>query len=186
MDIGNAIRTIRKRKNITIAQICEDTGLSQGFMSQVETNKTSPSIATLENIANALKVPLAYLLLRKEERMQIVRKADRMITTSGPERLKVEHLGAAKNMRMVMVELPPGASTGETPHAHEGEEVHLVIKGRIYAEHGEDTAEFGEGDSFSWNACTPHLVRNIGEEAAVILISVYTEAEQGEPYFGRQ
>ncbi len=34
-------------------------------MSQVETNKTSPSIATLENIARALRVPLAYLLLKK-------------------------------------------------------------------------------------------------------------------------
>lgn len=66
MDIGATIRAIRKRKNITIAQICDTTGLSQGFMSQVETNKTSPSIATLENIAQALKVPLAYLLLKKK------------------------------------------------------------------------------------------------------------------------
>ncbi|NBD24178.1 helix-turn-helix domain-containing protein [Paenibacillus glycinis] len=182
MDIGTAIRAIRKRKNVTIAQICEDTGLSQGFMSQVETNKTSPSIATLENIAKALKVPLAYLLLQKEDRMQIVRRADRKVTTSGPERLKVEHLSAAKNMRMMLVEMPPGGSTGETPRAHEGEEVHLVIKGRIYAEQGEDAAEFGEGDSFSWNACTPHLVRNIGEETAVVLIAIYTETEQAEPY----
>ncbi|MGO4375004.1 helix-turn-helix domain-containing protein, partial [Paenibacillus sp. MCAF20] len=77
MDIGSNIRAIRKRKNITIAQICEETGLSQGFMSQVETNKTSPSIATLESIAGALKVPLAYLLLKKEDRMHIVRKNDR-------------------------------------------------------------------------------------------------------------
>ncbi|MBO7747981.1 cupin domain-containing protein [Paenibacillus sp. MWE-103] len=185
MDIGTNIRAIRKRKNITIAQICEDTGLSQGFMSQVETNKTSPSIATLENIAGALGVPLAYLLLKKEERMQIVRKGDRKITTSGPERLKVEHLGAAKSMRMMLVELPPGGSTGEEPRAHEGEEVHLVVRGRIYAGQGEDAAEFGEGDSFSWNACIPHLVRNIGEDTAVVLIAVYTETEQAEPYYDR-
>ena len=66
MDIGSTIRAIRKRKKITIAQICEETGLSQGFMSQVETNKTSPSIATLDNIAKALNVPLPYLLMKKE------------------------------------------------------------------------------------------------------------------------
>lgn len=177
MDIGSTIRAIRKRKNITIAQICEETGLSQGFMSQVETNKTSPSISTLENIAQALNVPLAYLLLKKEERMNIVRKDDRRITTSGSEKLKVEHLSSTKNMRMMLVEMPPGASTGETPHAHEGEEVHVVIKGRIYAEQGEDSAEFGEGDSFSWNACTPHLVRNIGVNTAIVLISIYTESD---------
>jgi len=175
MDIGSNIRAIRKRKNITIAQICEETGLSQGFMSQVETNKTSPSISTLESIASALKVPLAYLLLKKEDRMSIVRKADRKITTSGSENLKVEHLGSAKNVRMMLVEFPPGASTGDVPHAHEGEEVHVVMKGRVYAEQGEDAAEFEEGDSFSWNACTPHLVRNIGEDTAIVLISHYTE-----------
>ncbi|MGM1045661.1 MAG: helix-turn-helix domain-containing protein [Bacillota bacterium] len=177
MDIGSNIRAIRKRKNITIAQICEETGLSQGFLSQVETNKTSPSIATLENIAQALKVPLAYLLLKKEERMGIVRKEERKITTSGVENLKVEHLSSTKNVRMMLVEFPPGASTGEVPHAHEGEEVHVVIKGKIYAEQGEDHAEFGEGDSFSWNACTPHLVKNIGDEQAIVLISVYTETD---------
>ncbi|WP_410511228.1 XRE family transcriptional regulator [Paenibacillus sp. BR2-3] len=177
MDIGSTIRSIRKRKNITIAQICDATGLSQGFMSQVETNKTSPSISTLENIALALKVPLAYLLLKKEDRMGIVRKNERRITTSGAENLKVEHLSSTKNVRMRLVEFPPGASTGDEPHAHEGEEVHLVIKGRIYAEQGEDAAEFGEGDSFSWNACTPHVVRNIGDDTAIVLISIYTENE---------
>lgn len=179
MDIGSTIRAIRKRRNITIAQICEETGLSQGFMSQVETNKTSPSISTLENIAQALKVPLAYLLLKKEDRMSIVRKAERRITTSGSENLKVEHLSSTKNVRMMLVEFPPGASTGDVPHAHEGEEVHVVIKGRIYAEQGEDAAEFGEGDSFSWNACTPHVVRNIGEDTAIVLISIYTESDSG-------
>jgi transcriptional regulator with XRE-family HTH domain len=177
MNIGSTIRTIRKRKNITIAQMCEETSLSQGFMSQVETNKTSPSIATLESIAKALKVPLAYLLLQQEERMNIVRNGERKITQSGAGNLKVEHLSSTKNVRMMLVEFPPGASTGDTPHAHEGEEVHMVIKGRIYAEQGEDTAEFGVGDSFSWNACVPHFVRNISEEPATVLISIYTESD---------
>lgn len=115
MDIGATIRAIRKRKNITIAQICDTTGLSQGFMSQVETNKTSPSISTLENIAQALKVPLAYLLLKKEERMQIVRKDERRITTSGAAELKVEHLSSTQNVRMSIVEFPPGAMIGDAP-----------------------------------------------------------------------
>ncbi|WP_138750884.1 helix-turn-helix domain-containing protein [Paenibacillus sinopodophylli] len=182
MDIGATIRTIRKRKNITIAQICEATGLSQGFMSQVETNKTSPSIATLENIAQALHVPLPFLLLKKDERMSFVRKNERKLTTTGPEHLKVEHLSSTKNVKMMLVEFPPGASTGAAPHAHEGEEVHVVIKGKVHAAQGEDEAEFEEGDSFSWNACTPHLVRNIGVETAIVLISIYTESENGQDF----
>ncbi|WP_017815143.1 helix-turn-helix domain-containing protein [Paenibacillus shenyangensis] len=183
MDIGSNIRAIRKRKNITIAQICEITGLSQGFMSQVETNKTSPSISTLESIAKAIEVPLAYLLLKEDERMRVVRKNERMITTSGSDKLKVEHLSSTKKVRMRIVEFPSGASTGDLPYAHEGEEVHIVIKGKIYAEQGEDSGEFEEGDSFSWNACTPHIVRNIGEDTAVVLICVYAEKEGEQDFY---
>ncbi|WP_040951780.1 helix-turn-helix domain-containing protein [Gorillibacterium massiliense] len=182
MDIGSTIRAIRKRKNITIAQICEKTGLSQGFMSQVETNKTSPSIVTLESIAAALNVPLSYLLLKKEERMSIVRKDERKSTTSGTDQLKVEHLSSTKNMRMMLVEFPPGTSTGTVPHAHEGEEVHVVIKGTVQVTQGEDTAELSEGDSFSWNACSPHLVRNLSDDQAIVLITLYTETEHGLDY----
>lgn len=177
MDIGSTIRAIRKRKNITIAKLCEETGLSQGFMSQVETNKTSPSISTLENIADALNVPLAYFLLKKEERMNVVRKAERKVTTSGKDLLKVEHLSASKHVKTRIVTFPPGTATGAEPHAHEGEEVHLVIKGTIYAKQGEDSFILNEGDSFSWNACTPHLVKNMTDETATVLISVYTETE---------
>ena len=43
MDIGSKIRAIRNKKNITIAQMCEETGLSKGFISNVENNNTSPS-----------------------------------------------------------------------------------------------------------------------------------------------
>jgi quercetin dioxygenase-like cupin family protein len=52
-----------------------------------------------------------------------------------------------------------------------------VIKGTIIIEQGEDSEQLNEGDSFSWNACTPHLVRNAGDETAVVLIAVYTDAE---------
>jgi len=180
VDIGSSIRAIRKRKGITIAQICEQTGLSQGFMSQVETNKTSPSISTLDSIAQALKVPLAFLLLKKDERMKIIRKEERTRTTSGSDQLLVEHLGATRNLRMVVVSMPPGTSTGEEQHAHEGEEVHVVLKGNLYVEQGEDSAELGEGDTFSWNACVPHIVRNIGEETATVVIAVYKEADYDE------
>lgn len=175
MNIGAMIRSIRKRKNITIAEICKETGLSQGFMSQVETNKTSPSINTLEHIAQTLQVPLSYLLLQQEERMNVVRKEERELTSSGPDQLKVSHLGHTSNMRMMLVEVPSGASTGELPIAHQGEEVHLVVKGTIYAEQGEDQFELHEGDSFSWNASVPHRVKNIGEDTAIVLISVYKE-----------
>ncbi|MDF2938074.1 MAG: DNA-binding protein [Paenibacillaceae bacterium] len=182
MDIGASVRAIRKRKGITIARICEDTGLSQGFLSQVETGRTSPSIATLESIARALSVPLPYLLLQNDERMNIIRKSERKITASGSENLRVEHLALTRHMRMMMVEVPAGGSTGSEIHAHPGEEIHLVVKGKIWARQGEDEGVFEEGDSFSWNACVPHIVKNVGEETALVLIAVQKDEAEGEDH----
>ncbi|WP_308302477.1 cupin domain-containing protein [Peribacillus deserti] len=68
----------------------------------------------------------------------------------------------------MIVEFPPGASIGE-PHSHEGEECHLVLEGKIHADQGED--------SFSRNASVPHFVKNIGDEKAVVFISIYSDTE---------
>ncbi|GAA0472017.1 helix-turn-helix domain-containing protein [Alkalibacillus silvisoli] len=174
MDIGTKIRAIRNRKKITIAQMCEGTGLSKGFISNVENNNTSPSINTLNTIASFLSVPLPYLLLEKKKQMQVIRKNSRDQSTFNG--LKVEHLTSKGGLRMMMVELPTGATIGE-PHSHEGEECHLVLEGKILAEQGEDSVVVEEGDSFSWNASVPHFVKNIGNEKAVVLISIYSDTE---------
>lgn len=174
MDIGSKIRTIRNRKKITIAQMCEGTGLSKGFISNVENNHTSPSISTLQTIAKFLEVPLPYLLLEKQQRMRVVKKNERTYSTHN--QLKVEHIASKDGLRMMMVEFPPGSSMGEE-NAHEGKENHLVLEGKVLAQQGEDSVIAEEGDSFSWNACVPHFVKNIGDEKAVILISIYSEAK---------
>ncbi len=179
MDIGSQIRAIRKQRGITIAQLCEGTGLSKGFMSLIENNKTSPSISTLESIANYLKVPLPYLLLKKEERMHIVRKHERKTSFYGKDQIKVEHLTDKKGLRLLLLEIPPGYPTVEEPNVHSGEESHLVLKGKVMAIQGEDTAILEEGDTFTWSACVPHLVRNLGEEPALLLIASYSESDNG-------
>lgn len=180
MDIGSTIRAIRNRKNITIAQMSEGTGLSKGFISNMENNNTSPSIQSLQAVAQFLNIPLPYLLLEKEQKMRVVRKEERQYTTYSKEKIKVEHLTSKGGLTMQRVEFPPGASTGDASHAHEGEECHLVLQGTILAEQGEDSVVLEEGDAFSWNACVPHFVQNIGEGTAIVLIAVYTGGESAD------
>ncbi|NEU32014.1 helix-turn-helix domain-containing protein [bacterium LRH843] len=177
MDIGSNIRAIRNRKKITIAQMSEATGLSKGFISNMENNNTSPSINTLQSVADFLGIPLPYLLLKKDQRMRVVKKDERKYTTYKKENLKVEQLISKGGLTLQHVEIPPGASTGDKPHTHEGEECHVVLQGKVLAEQGEDTVIVEEGDSFSWNASVPHFVKNIGEEKAKILIAIYTDTE---------
>jgi transcriptional regulator with XRE-family HTH domain len=174
LDIGSKIRAIRKRKKVTIAQMCEGTGLSKGFISNVENNNTSPSISTLQTIAGYLGVPLPYLLLEKKQHLRVVRKDERTYSTFN--NLKIEHITSMGGLRLRSVEFPPGASIGDA-HAHEGEECHLVLEGKVMAEQGEDSVVLEKGDSFSWNASVPHTVKNIGDTKAVVLIAVYSDTD---------
>lgn len=106
--------------------------------------------------------------------MSVVRKNEREYTIAKGTDLKVENLAMRGSLSMRLVEIPPGASTGEKK-AHEGEECHLVLKGKILAEQGEDSFILEEGDTFSWCASVSHYVKNIGDDTAVVLISVNTE-----------
>jgi len=177
MEIGATIRTIRKKKGITIGQLCEATGLSQGFLSLVENNKTSPSLNTLDSIAGALEVPLSFLLLKQEERMKVTRKDGRTFSLY-KDQLKVEHLGEEGGLRLLLIEIPPGPPANLDTNVHEGVECHLVLKGKLLAKQGEDEYTVEEGDSFSWQSFVPHYVANIGEEAALVLIASYNESRK--------
>lgn len=179
MEIGATIRAIRKRRGITIGQLCEATGLSQGFMSLVENNKTSPSLATLESIATFLQVPLAFLLLKQEERMKVVRKDERSFSMY-KDRLKVEHLSEEGGLRLMMIEIPAGMPGQGEVSVHEGVECHMVLKGQVRVSQGEDEYTLEEGDTFSWQASVPHKVTNIGDDSAVILIASYNESRKAQ------
>ncbi|MFX3625635.1 MAG: helix-turn-helix domain-containing protein [Ectobacillus sp.] len=176
MNIGENIRTIRNLRRITIAELCEGTGLSKGFVSQVENGKTSPSIATLQSIADFLNIPLPYLLLEPDQKMKVVRKPERTVSEFGANKIKIEHLtpNQSDGLRMMIGHLPPGTSTGNDQHAHAGEEVHLMLQGKVLAEQGEEKFILEEGDCFYWLASIPHKVTNIGDTDAKILISVYS------------
>src|SRR4028119_2114031 len=75
--VGAQIRRLRTDLGLTLAQIGEQTGLNVGYLSQVETDKASPSLETLAALADALEVPIAWLLVEATPPPKVVRKADR-------------------------------------------------------------------------------------------------------------
>lgn len=62
MDLGTAIKTIRKRKGITARELAIMTEISANAMCSIENNKAFPAKATINKICKALNIPPAYLL----------------------------------------------------------------------------------------------------------------------------
>lgn len=71
MSIGAAIKLCRDRKNLTLADLSEKSGLSSSYISLLENNKRDPNLSKVELISEALNIPLSLLLFLSEEKEKI-------------------------------------------------------------------------------------------------------------------
>ena len=62
MNIGHALKLCRSAKNLSLEELAGYAGLSQSYLSMIETNKRDPTLATIEKLATALDIPMPILL----------------------------------------------------------------------------------------------------------------------------
>ena len=110
MQLGKKIRDLRLRRGLTVQQLAEASGLSKGFISQVENSRTSPSLATLQDLARSLETSVAYLVVEEEQVPHVVRAGERPTLQVGGNTSTVEVLSAQprRNLELIQAELPPG------------------------------------------------------------------------------
>jgi mannose-6-phosphate isomerase-like protein (cupin superfamily) len=128
-----------------------------------------PSLDALGEIAAALDVPVAWLLVDSSPAPRVVRAADRPRATTGDlaEATEVDG-GTSRDLCIIEAVVPAGHRTGV--HAHAGDEHHVVLSGRWRMTQGEHTVELGPGDYLAWDPSIPHDVENIGDAPASLLI----------------
>ena len=167
--VGAQVRKLRTDRGLTLAQVGERTGLNVGYLSQVETDKASPSLETLAAIADSFDVPIAWLLMDAAPPPRVVRYEERRLETlpMGGQLEEVDG-GYARGLRMVEGKMLPGASTGLMTDP--GEEHHLVLEGQVRLRQGDFVADLGPGDYLVWDGAFPHSAENIGDCPSRILI----------------
>lgn len=173
MEIGTKIKAYRLREGLTIPQLSETTGLSRGFISQLENGKASLSIDSLGKIASALNVPVKDFLEEKGFSPEVVRRDARPAIKIGtsPE-MQILSSAFGRSLQVLMIELPAGYQCGENDHSHEGEEFIMVLSGRITAKQGSFEAELNTGDSIHIDSASPHICINSGEDTAKLIIAL--------------
>ena len=183
MQLGKKIRDLRLRRGLTVQQLAVATGLSKGFISQVENSRTSPSLATLQDLARSLETSVAYLVVEEEQVPHVIRAGERPRLQVGGNTSLVEVLSAQpkRNLELILVELPAGVTAGDKRHYHHGEEVVLCVEGRVSLTCGEHVIVLESGDSCHYDGRVPHAVENAGPAAARILIAMTPAAF--EPMF---
>lgn len=174
MQLGRKIRDLRLRRGLTVQQLAEASNLSKGFISQVENSRTSPSLATLRDLAVALATSVAYLVVEEDQVPHLVRREERPRLQVGGNTSKVEVLSAVpkRNLEMLLLEFPPGMSAGENRLYHHGEECLVVIDGRIRLSCGEHVLILESGDSCHYDGRVPHSIENCGTDWARVMLSI--------------
>jgi transcriptional regulator with XRE-family HTH domain len=174
VQLGKKIRDLRLRRGMTVQQLAAASDLSKGFISQVENEHTSPSLATLQDLARALETSVAYLVLEEDQVPFVVRSKDRRRLSLSVNSPGIEVLSASpkRNLEVLIAELPAGVPAGDQRHHHHGEECVLCMEGRVTLTLGENTLALETGDSCHFDGRVPHAFENAGDTLARVLIAI--------------
>lgn len=181
--ISNKIKEIRKEKGITIQEVADRAGVSKGLISQIENNRTIPSLLVLINIINALNIDLNEFFKDFNSELDsspvVVRKKDTYSPFEKESAIGFHYKRIftsamdSSTMDIVLLELLPDA---QRPMVEtEAYEYKYIISGQVEYIFNDQKISLEEGDSIFFNGRLSHTPRNVGSEKAVMLIVYFFE-----------
>lgn len=160
MKIGEKIKELRITKNLTQEELADRAELSKGFISQLERDLTSPSIATLIDILQVLGTDLKEFFQDTTDEQIVFKYSDYFEKTDTNLKNKIEWIipNAQKNiMEPIRLTLEPGGST-YPDNPHEGEEFGYVLTGSITIHIGNKKYKAKKGESFYITPNSTHYI----------------------------
>ena len=169
-NLGPLIRKQRKALGLTLQATCARVGLSVGYLSQVERDYATPSLGTLEQIAQALNVGVEYFISVPRPADSLTRASGRAQFSLDDSSIVCEALGTdfpGAELSSYILNVPPGYVSEIV--SHEGEEVVYILEGEITQLLGDERFRMRAGDSRHYTGNTRHAWSNPGDTAARIL-----------------
>lgn len=172
MSIGDKLRQLRLQRNLTQEEMADRCELSKGFISQVERDLASPSIATLTDMLECLGSNLQEFFSEKHDEKIVFSEGD-MFVKEDAETLhgSITWLipSAQKNsMEPILVHLDADGQTQEIP-PHDGEEFGYVLSGSVTLVLGGKRYKVRTGESFCIHPAAAHCIINTGKRPATFI-----------------
>lgn len=171
MNIGEKIKSIRLQKNLTQEELANRCELTKGFISQVERDKTSPSIATLVDILESLGTNLQSFFNEEKKEKIIFTKEDIFVQENEELKHKIEWIvpNAQKNdMEPIIITLEEkGMSTTHKPF--EGEVFGYVLSGTVKLHIDENTFDVEEQECFYHKCNKSFYLENLYKNKCKVL-----------------
>ena len=181
MDIGGRLRSVRESRNLSQRDLAARAGLTGGASSLIEQNKSSPSVASLKALLDAIPLSLSEFFSEVENAgpPKYFYGASEFVELSPQDiglgdsaaRLSLRQLGnaAQHSLQLLHEHYPPGTDTGPDMLKHEGEEAGIVISGIIEVTVADQVRVLNPGEGYLFESRLPHRFRNIGDKQCVIV-----------------
>lgn len=169
MDIGKRLKELRLQNDLTLTDLASRCELTKGFLSQVENNITTPSIATLDDILEALGTNLSDFFKEEKERQIVFSAKDFFVDEQ--EDFQIEWIipNAQKNeMEPILLTLYPRKKSNEML-SHQGEEFGYVLKGSVTLVCGNRKYKLKAKETFYIDGSKAHYLYNHTNSEAKVL-----------------
>ncbi|MBQ3199987.1 MAG: helix-turn-helix transcriptional regulator [Firmicutes bacterium] len=169
MEIGKKIKRLRIQKGLTLEELASRSELTKGFLSQLERDLTSPSIATLNDIVEALGSTLGDFFKEEKEEQLVFRKKDFFVDERENCTINWIVPNTQKNeMEPILLELPQGGESF-VMEPHSGEEFGYVLEGTVLLITGEKRNIVHKGETFYLSGKQGHYLKNEKKTTARVL-----------------
>lgn len=176
--IGGKIRSIRKSKNLTIVELSEQIDVTSGYISQIERDLISPSLAVLKRLSEALDVPLSLLFTEDNNSdVIIIQKNERTKVKFGNINVELEFITPilknndknSNNLEAFLFKVKPQSWVSENAIVHEAKLCIYVLTGEIECHIGNNVYNISKGDSLCVPENKSHLIYNGCDEESEVL-----------------
>lgn len=180
MKIGARIKDLRVKRRMVLKELAKKTGLTTSFLSQLERDLTSPSVSSLEKIAQALNTKAGYFFETEEsKKLVFVKRGMGKKSLDKEKNISYETLASNAlniNMQPFIFTLAIGAEMDQQLFHPAAEKFGMVLKGRLeFFCDDEEKIVFEEGDSiYCVRTQCPRKLTNIGNTEAKFLWVVFT------------
>jgi len=175
IQIAKRIRNMREQRNLSQRALAEAAGISAAALSQIEAEQASPSVATLEKLADGMGVSLAAFFLDSGERsdMEIFSLEDRpgVPLKGGSHLIPLAAQWCASCFEPILVRLEVGGELSNQPFGIRGETKYVWIRrGRAVLEYDGETHTLSETQSVYYDPRKSHNWRNTFDEPCELLM----------------
>ncbi len=172
--LAASLREARKARGLSLDAVAKLSGVSRSMVSQIERGESSPTVATLWNLTQALQVDFAGLLEGKPAPgIAVVRAAAAPVILGRGEGVSIRILSPAEAVgehEVYDLTFRPGGRLESDPHSPGCREHLTVIEGALRVISGEEDSLLGLGDTARYPADRPHAILAEGAARALLIV----------------